>query len=162
MTIKQKFSYSLSFRFSLPGYDDNRCAFYWTLTVHCWSDKLPNGKSEGKTVAKEDFHSPLGSDILTSQSKKFSSKENFSEHSDSSSSLSTKLIKINKSSEERSQVMIGEGMIRLTSQPGKTQIERATLLIRYWPDRGITDGYAEASIEADFNDATTLYYTDQS
>jgi hypothetical protein len=36
MTLKQHYTHSLAFRLTLPNYDDNRCAFRWTLKIHRW------------------------------------------------------------------------------------------------------------------------------
>lgn len=162
MTLKQQYTHSLAFRLTLPDYDDARCAFRWTLEIHCWSDKLPNEKTEGDIVAEQSYNFPINADSLADPAKNGSSGKKLSDSSRYSISLSSKIIPLEIATEGKSQTMITEGTVNLPTFSGKKQIERATLTVKYWPNREIIDGYAEAFTEANLEDAKKSYYTDQS
>jgi hypothetical protein len=119
-------------------------------------------KTEGETVIEESYNCPINADSLVDPAKSGSSEKGLSDSSEYSSNRSSKVILLENLAGEKSQMMIIEGTIDLPAFSGKRKIERATLIVEYWPDRKIINGYAEAFTEANIEGAKSFYYTDSS
>ncbi|MFK5735504.1 hypothetical protein KW869_18370, partial [Pseudomonas urmiensis] len=138
----------IKFRIILPGFDETRSAYHWTLTVHRHGDGLSPDYTGGETIISGKFHPlPDSTTALRQASLRASQLPKFPDYKKDS-------IVVNKIRHQAGTAKSGyfyhedlSGSIELNPDLGKHNILAATLSVIYWPDRAISDAYAEIVLE---------------
>ncbi|MGC3894846.1 T6SS effector BTH_I2691 family protein [Pseudomonas urmiensis] len=138
----------IKFRIILPGFDETRSAYHWTLTVHRHGDGLSPDYTGGETIISGKLHPlPNPTTALRQASLQASQLPKFPDYKKDS-------IVVNKIRHQAGTAKSGyfyhedlSGSIELNPDLGKHNILAATLSVIYWPDRAISDAYAEIVLE---------------
>jgi hypothetical protein len=134
----------IKFRIILPGFDETKSAYHWTLTVHRHGDGHSPNYTGGETIINGEFLPlPHSTTALRQVSLQASRLPKFPDYKKDS-------IVVNKSRHQTrphtSDHFYHEeisGSIELNPDIGKHNILAATLSVTYWPDRSAVDAYAE-------------------
>ena len=135
----------LEYRIVLPHYDKNRSAYRWSLTVHRHGDGSSRHYTGGEILVEGDLNPP---DITTSASERRaeSAAPTLPKKPDYRADTTTPQTSIRTAKLMNGRAIHAKeirGTIVLLPDTRRHNIEGATLSLTYWPDRDVSDGYAE-------------------
>ena len=138
----------LFFRVVLPQFNEHISAYQWSLAVHRHGDGLAPNYKGGEIVNSGEFY-PLPHSNTASMKNRLAprSPPRRPDYNPEKSKLKqTKhyLAADGKSEDSYTQL---NGSIELINPMGRHSIEAATLAVAYWPDRELSDGYAEITLQ---------------
>ncbi|MFK0033468.1 T6SS effector BTH_I2691 family protein [Pseudomonas monteilii] len=143
--VSLELEHKIRFQVVLPAFSDERSAFRWTLVVHRYGDgNFPDFKG-GETLLIDE-HQALPVDALNKAQlfSEFSKPKNPDYRTD----FSVKRKRRSSGSERQAMSWMEiTGAIELMAAIGSHTIRAATLLVMYWPDKELSEAYAEVCVQ---------------
>lgn len=135
----------LEYRIVLPLYDENRSAYRWSLTVHRHADGTPGYYTGGEVIAEGDLNppsipTPASERRATSAAPTLPKKPDYRADTTTPQTHTRTAKLMNGRAIHAKEI---RGTIVLLPDTRRHNIEGATLSLTYWPDRDVSDGYAE-------------------
>jgi hypothetical protein len=141
--IDLKTQHALSFKITIPGFNEAVSAYQWAVVVHRHGDGNSPEYTGGETIAQKSHFPPA----LPTRCSKLASLKPFNKPKILDYNPDT--LKLAPSCQSHGPqdnsicTLSFIGRLELTLEAGKHNITSASLIITYWPDRNIPDAYAE-------------------
>lgn len=135
----------LEYRLVLPLFDVNRSAYRWSLTVHRHGDGAANQYTGGEVLAEGELNPPIPATAASERRAALAvpKRPNKPDYQVDSTLPMQEVRTVSSADARTSQVKDIKGAVVLLPDTRRHNIEAATLLVTYWPDRDIHDAYAE-------------------
>jgi hypothetical protein len=138
----------LKFKLYLPGFDKTKAGYEWTVTIHRHGDGYSPHFTGGEIVASGKFHEPPHSATSSQRASLLPSKPPRNPDYKKESIDIQESVKTSHSENGLNKFnMQIYGSIEIAFDSGAPSINTATLSVAYWPDRAISGGYAEITLE---------------
>lgn len=140
----------LEYHLTLPNYDNDRCSYQWVLFIHRYGDEKAAQSISGEIVEQESFNLLQSRNATRAQSHvSVATKSLRNPDYRKNATYPTSTIKtLESKNNEPMQIKIITGAIELLPDTRQHNIESATLIVTFWPDREIHDAYAETVMTA--------------
>lgn len=143
--VHMEFEHKLKFQIVLPGYNDERSAYRWSLVVHRHGDGNFPDFIGGETLLVDEYRA-LPVEALTKATKfQDFAKPRFPDYR-SDFTVNRRRLSTDEGEMAVSWLEIA-GAIELSASIGPHSIGAVTLLVMYWPDSKLPSAYVEACIK---------------